>query len=74
MSPNIERWEVLYHEKNNNLCRTKNFVFSILEVMEERGKSYLFNLQELLVFFNDSLNVLWPFEIFYEKVLVVCTV
>lgn len=51
MSPNIERWEVLYHEKNNNLCRTKNFVFSILEVMEEGGKSYLFNLQEMMGFF-----------------------
>lgn len=58
-----------------------NFIFGILGVEEECGKSYLLTMKVLTetnhstiaAFFNDSLNLLWPEGISYEKVQLVCT-
>lgn len=57
------------------------FVFGILGEESERDKCYLANIAilssvnhaSIAGFFNDSLQVLWPSQIKYENVLLVCT-
>ncbi|XP_076043866.1 uncharacterized protein LOC143026958 [Oratosquilla oratoria] len=57
------------------------FVFGILGEEAERDKCYLANIAilssvnhaSIAGFFNDSLQVLWPSQIKYENVLLVCT-
>ena len=57
------------------------FIFGVLGVEEEREKCYLANVAVLpkvnhytiSAFFNNSLLAIWPTEIKYENVLLVCT-
>lgn len=57
-----------------------NLVLRILGVEEKRGKSYLLTLKVLdklnhsqLLIFNNSVSLLYPCGILYEKVLMACT-
>lgn len=58
-----------------------HFIIGILGIEEEVGKSYLLNMAELeatnnltiAAFVNDSLQVLWPDGIKYDRVLLATT-
>ena len=74
-------WASIDETTDTEQRQVANFIFGVLGDKEETGKAYLFNMatveftnaQTMSQFFNDSLMLLYPKGIQYDKVLLVVT-